>query len=957
MNKLFIALRLSLAVAISWVVVLPALAQTTSPSAPDTVDADGTPLFDALGGSNASVQPWEDYGKFIHTRSGVTAHGPDAFGDDVSLYNGALSFSVTDISLPGNSSLPVALTRTFNVSVRQEHDKHDRPLLDWDLDVPRISGIYGPTWPSTRCSDTNAPLVNVGPNAYTAQDYWQGLQADIPGGGELLLANQSTPKPSSDSYKWLTPGMTYIKCLPGAASDGGEGFLAITADGTKYTFDRMAQYYEAPLASPITPNGEGALDRRVNVMYATHVQDRFGHWVHYTYTNTATQPAKLTRIEADDGRTIELFYTTIGVISGLSSAVSHGRTWTYGYNVIGSSLTSVVLPDLTRWTINFSALANDTWFNYASSDPQTCDSFKSVLNDGPRLGTVTHPSGATAEFEVQRKRLGRSNVPKLCANWESPSNNPNNDIVVYPRDYDTFALTRKTVTGASLTAMEWKYDYDACRSWANSTQPACSPDPALLPCVSGASLDCAAPVCLNDSCAGTSTATVVGPDGDWRRHIFGNSYRYNEGKLLKVERGASASIGIVPAPILHTEETQYELAQSGMPFATPIGTSVRPRGDGFTSAYQLPRKQHIITRDGATFVHRVNAFDPYARARNITRVSSLGQSRTETMTYHDNTLAWVLGQVKSVTAGGVIAEETTFDPDSAQPTHSSAFGKLQQRRTYYNTLPYAGLVREVFDGGDVQKTTLGSYHRGLPQSVQYHDGTVETAVVNDRGEIDSVTDALSNKTCYAYDVMGRLVTLTHPSSSTPNNCNASIWTLTSLNFAPDSCGTTCYGLPAGHWKQTTATGNGTTTTHYDAFWRPVLTISEDGTDVSTRSFIVKRYDSRGREAFTSYPVAALNTINDALLGVYTFYDALDRVIRTEADSEHGRLVTTTEYLPGFQMKVTNPRGYQTTTYYQAYDTPSYDLPVLIQAPEGVTTTITRDVFGKPLTVTRAGPAG
>ena len=58
-------------------------------------------------------QPWEEYDKLIKSREEIAALGPTLFGDQVNLMNGALSFSMTDVSVPGNSaSLPMAITRT-----------------------------------------------------------------------------------------------------------------------------------------------------------------------------------------------------------------------------------------------------------------------------------------------------------------------------------------------------------------------------------------------------------------------------------------------------------------------------------------------------------------------------------------------------------------------------------------------------------------------------------------------------------------------------------------------------------------------------------------------------------------------------------------------------------------------------------------------------------------------------
>ncbi len=83
--------------------------------------------------------------------------GSDLFGDQVNLVNGGLSFSITDISVPGNSSLPVALTRTFAVTDRTKYLTNDEPLADWDLDLPRLSGVFAPNWPDARCTVAQAP--------------------------------------------------------------------------------------------------------------------------------------------------------------------------------------------------------------------------------------------------------------------------------------------------------------------------------------------------------------------------------------------------------------------------------------------------------------------------------------------------------------------------------------------------------------------------------------------------------------------------------------------------------------------------------------------------------------------------------------------------------------------------------------------------------------------------------
>ncbi|MQP76140.1 RHS repeat protein, partial [Stenotrophomonas sp. MYb238] len=134
--------------------------------------------------------------------------------------------------------------------------------------------------------------------------------------------------------------------------------------------------------------------------------------------------------------------------------------------------------------------------------------------------------------------------------------------------------------------------------------------------------------------------------------------------------------------------------------------------------------------------------------------SAQSYSRTEVITYHDNTSKWVLGQVASRTVNGTVVESTTFSASTAQPLTYSSFGKLQQTLTYNAD----GTVATVKDGNNNQ-TTLSSWKRGIPQSIGYPDGKSRSAVVNDSGWITQVTDENGYATSYSYDAMGRLASI------------------------------------------------------------------------------------------------------------------------------------------------------------------------------------------------------
>jgi hypothetical protein len=194
--------------------------------------------------------------------------------------------------------------------------------------------------------------------------------------------------------------------------------------------------------------------------------------------------------------------------------------------------------------------------------------------------------------------------------------------------------------------------------------------------------------------------------------------------------------------------------------------------------------------------------------------------------------------------------------------------------------------------------------------------------------------------------LGRLSQITPPADS-PS------WNATTAVF--ESVSAAEYGLAAGHWRQTIATGNARTITYFDALWRPALTRTFDAADeANTRSMVLRKFDADGRSTFVSYPARSIVAVTDTPGGLSTQYDALGRAASVQASSELGVLSTVNYFDPGFQARQINPRGHTTTTGYTAWDRPEQASISSIAAPEGVSVSISRDVFGKPLSITRAG---
>ncbi len=328
-------------------------------------------------------------------------------------------------------------------------------------------------------------------------------------------------------------------------------------------------------------------------------------------------------------------------------------------------------------------------------------------------------------------------------------------------------------------------------------------------------------------------------------------------------------------------------------------------------------------------------------------------SRTEAITYHDDTAGWVLGQVKSVT---LTASTPSFSATPVEitrteygwkslPTNRSSFGRPVLEIGYNSA---DGTVAYVKDGAG-HTTSVGSWKRGIPQSIAYADGTSQSAVVANDGTVSSITDANGFTTSYEYDEMGRVTKTTFPTGDT------TAWAPITQTF--DQVAASEWGIPAGHWRQIVSQGNFRSYTYFDALWRPVLTQQFDNTDVvATRTGTVKQYDHDGREVFASYPLATWSNVGSFTEGVITTYDVLGRVREVLQDSELGELSTTTWYggnANGPYTKVSDPNGAITRTWFQSFDTPSYDTPTTIWHPESAYTHITRDVFGKTTRLRRS----
>ena len=877
-----------------------------------------------------AVGSQEEYTKLIKSAESISPYDGGLFGESVNLYSGATEFSVTDVSLPGNSAIPVAFGRRFVVESRGGSGFMYRYALgDWDMEVPHISGVFIASlgWTVDLAADSPGGQSNLRcagpanidqarPPVYPStaaqydlqpEDYWQGTSLYVPGQGNqelLLLTNPNVSRPADGKdYRWVSKGQWFFACTP-LLNGSGEGFLARSPDGLIYQFNYMVTLPHPGVVQKFFSGGginERLVERSQVRLYVTSITDRFGSSVTYTWSGD-----RLQSIGSSDGRLLTLAYGTNGKISSVTDPAS--RQWTYTYD--GSTLQTVTLPDSSTWALQLDRVQwGETYYwSPPEFDGPTCDKMQRldpVLN--VRSASITHPSGARGEFTFDVLRHGRTSVSSVCIANDDPPDSGHN---LYPTNFDTLGIKSKRISGIGVD-YTWRYDYQSPTGCVGSS-----------------------------TCPDRKLVDMTAPDGSHTVSTFGIRFEENEAQLLVTTTYAGTG------ELLQQREYAYVTSAevANHPFPNTLGDSPQPRIDAFFSSRLRPQKQRVTTQDGATFSWSASTFDRYTNPTAVTRASSLGFSRNEATLYHHNTALWVLSQIASVTetGTGAVMRSNTYDPATATLTGTQQFGQPATTMTYN----VDGTVR-THKVGTNPVTTLTNYKRGLAQDVALPDGNTFSVVVNDIGQITSLTNAATYTTGYGYDLGGRLNRITYPTGDTP------AWNDTTLVFAPVAG--TEFGLPDGHWKQTVSTGNARSETYFDALWRPVLARSYDTANVAgTQRMSQRRFDHEGRSTFVSYPKASIASYLAVVDGTSTTYDALSRVRDVVAASELGPLKTSTRYANGFEKQVTNPRLNITTMRFQAFDEPNEEAPVAITAPLAALTTIVRDAFGKPTSMTRSG---
>lgn len=290
-----------------------------------------------------------------------------------------------------------------------------------------------------------------------------------------------------------------------------------------------------------------------------------------------------------------------------------------------------------------------------------------------------------------------------------------------------------------------------------------------------------------------------------------------------------------------------------------------------------------------------------------------GQRTVETE-YDHITSKWILRLPERVWRNSKLFDEIVYNNDGL-PTDIDKFGYNYRDLTYHGD----GNVATAADALG-RTVTLSNYKRGTPQSITLPDSNTMSRVVDNNGWITSETNPRGHTTGYQYNNVGWLTNINRPGS----------WADTSISYSSLGSGIV----------QTSTRGNSRTIIDYDGMSRPALVEAVDLTGHSLARFTQTSYNALNQVTFSSLPSHSSSPAS----GTNTTYDELGRITQT-VETMAPFATTSTAYLSGNKIRVTDPTGAQTTTTYRAFGAPGTEEAMQVLDATGTITTMTRDIHG------------
>lgn len=948
-----------------------------------------------------------NFNEINNVETNVPTLTTELMGDHIDPATGSVSWTQTDVNIPGNFELEVAIKR--ELLDPGSWPRATREFGNWSLAIPHIrssyvtntngsfSNIHGSVLPAWYRGEACSAGLNSNPDFLKSiqgsqfkldkEDYWQGDTINIPGIGSTSILQDGSTKKTVNQWK--------IECVN---LNNLSAFKVTLPNGTIYTFSELKKirsFKDTFLGSveeaclqqcsfPIIGNERPDDKLRmavVNVfMQVTEVRDRFGNWVKYDYDDDSN----LIKIYSSDNRTIDIEYTGSDE-RRISKVTANNRNWIYTYQSANATsvsdmylLTKATLPDGRKWQYSYPTNSNTKfWSTIALGEHDQVDPFNPAQcnpgDSGSYIG-MTHPSGARGDFDILGRCAGQAAVPKL-QNFNRFGQGASFQSYALPISHQQYSISNKSITLQDNTVYNWNYSYNnnlgyyySDDNWPFNSSFSVSGLP------SNADISF-----IEEDLIDVSATLLELPDGSYQLSISDRRYGFQNGKQLYY--------AVYDDNYNLTGYTKYKYNESTINYGS---TKQQVHGISEYIVYPIPPEfngqvyfdqaitssKHIrlvssefVLKDGnvsTSYKEQFSNFNSYEKAQQITQNGPSGNRRVKLGFSHD-TGTWVLNQPTTV---DVSINNESYKRLSEKvyysATHSNTayrfnlkeekyFGTVRKSYPNYQTVSNArGQIKDVDlhlnTTGGKRRITFDNYKRGQAQTIKvpqrYSTGTMSmTKVVDNNGWVLSTTNFNGVSTKYTYTPMGLIksVNLTQD-----NNYSYGNWKDTLFSYTYPSSGGLIRTISKCVLNSTgTACGGSVslkTTETYDALYRLIKTQASGSNQNRYQSF---EYDFNNKTTFESF----LSSNSNESRGTYITYDPLQRVL---SKTTSGLGTSTFNYLAANKVEVINPRGFDTVTTYRAFSSPLYQSPLLIESPAGVNTQTVYDTFGNVISITQSG---
>jgi RHS repeat-associated protein len=278
--------------------------------------------------------------------------------EHVDPFTGSLQIHSTDVFIPGTGGFDLKVVRSYNsnrVNGTNPADLNTSSLagMGWTVHFGRVLKNRN----TNICLNTNGAVISDNP------------VIELPDGSRQALAFTASGTPLM-----LTTQRWKAECR-NVGLGGGNGLDVYSPDGIKYEMTWMVT--------------EVAGTSSVYAWYATKISDRNGNNATINYVGLGTP--QISNVTTSDGRLITFNYFDSGLSTRrISTIVTGGRIWTYGYQAVAGvlgryHLTSVTRPDVpaTSWQYSY----------YASTGSDVAPNYQMQRVTYPQGGTITYTYG------------------------------------------------------------------------------------------------------------------------------------------------------------------------------------------------------------------------------------------------------------------------------------------------------------------------------------------------------------------------------------------------------------------------------------------------------------------------------------------------------------------------------------------------------------------------------------